>query len=442
MGSPCSGRAGRRPQRAALYGGKKYTVRELRVSNFNTGKAMEFSIDAGVEGLGNLKTHGQGFFNDSHSDIKGDYNLSGVNIARVLKDYEGVIDSKGSFSYKDDRLVMDGEAKAPGLLLWEKFLNKPLVSENNTCRIHLAMRENTFDVALEGLSFRGAPLTLKFRADYKRLIDLAPGRGLPPHQYSYGIRQSGALLGKGLGTPFVRSRWGRAGRQFRLLGRIAPPCAVRCEGRLREGEGKYVFREVEGTIALDGDVFALSGLGGRFGEGRISDVSGVVPLKGDRDLRIKGKYALGLGDVGSFAGVKDVEALGGTTEGTMELKGSQGKGFFVEGSGLVRDGEIVWKGMRFGASGSYAFKDRSIAFDHLLISGAKTRLVASGRAEAGFVSVALNGTVDGRQIGKLFVRRYPMDGYIGVDGTIEVRDKAFSASGSVNMTELSSRFPG
>jgi hypothetical protein len=402
---------------------------------------MEFDIDAGVEGLGNLKTHGQGFFNDSHSDIKGDYNLSGVNIARVLKDYEGVIDSKGSFSYKDDRLVMDGEAKAPRFLLWEKFLNKPLVSENNTCRIHLAMRENTFDVALEGLSFRGAPLTLKFRADSKKLLDLALTVDFLPISTLAEYINLARFSGKDW-APLSYVHEGDVRIDSFIFSDDLP---LRARFDLKGGsggEGKYVFREVEGTIALDGDVFALSGLGGRFGEGRISDVSGVVPLKGDRDLRIKGKYALGLGDLGSFAGVKDVEALGGTTEGTMELKGSQGKGFFVEGSGLVRDGEIVWKGMRFGASGSYAFKDRSIAFDHLLISGAKTRLVASGRAEAGFVSVALNGTVDGRQIGKLFVRQYPMDGYIGVDGTIEVRDKAFSASGSVNMTELSFEIPG
>ena len=133
--------------------------------------------------------------------------------------------------------------------------------------------------------------------------------------------------------------------------------------------------------------------------------------------------------------------MGGTTEGTMGTKGEP-SGVLHRGSGTVRDGEMVWKGMRFEASGSYAFKDRSIAFDHFMISGAKTRLVASGRAEAGFVSVAVNGTVDGRQIRKLFLRQYPMDGYMAVDGTIEVRDKAFSVAGSVNMTELSFEIPG
>ncbi len=424
-----------------LYGGKKYTVRELRVSNFNTGKAMEFDIDAGVEGLGNLKTHGQGFFNDSHSDIKGEYNLTGVNIARVLKDYEGIVDSKGSFSYKDERLVADGEAEAPRFLLWEKFLNKPVVSENSKCRIHLAMRDNTFDVALEGLFFRGAPLTLKFRAGNKKLLDLALTVDFLPISTLAEYINLARFSGKDW-APLSYVHEGDVRIDSFIFSEKLP---LRARFDLRGGsggEGKYVFRDVEGTLALDGEVFTLSGLRGRFGEGSISDVSGVVPLKEGRDLRIKGKYALGLRDLGSFAGVKDVEAVGGTTEGTMELKGSQDRGFFFEGSGVVRDGEIAWKGMRFGASGSYAFKDRSIAFDRLLISGAKTRLVASGRAEAGLVTVALNGTVDGRQVGKLFLLQYPMDGYVAVDGTIEVRDKAFSAAGRVNMTELSFEIPG
>jgi hypothetical protein len=424
-----------------VYEGKKYTVRELRVSNFNTGKAMEFDIDAGVEGLGNLKTHGQGFFNDTHSDIKGDYNLTGINIARILKDYEGVVDSKGSFSYKDERLVMDGEAEAPRFLLWEKFLNKPLVSENNRCRIHLAMRDKMFDVVLEGLSFRGAPLALKFRADDKKLIDLALTVDFLP----IGTLAEYINLARFSGKDWAPLSYVHEGdvRIDSLIYSDKLPLRARFDLRGGSGgEGKYVFRDVEGTLALDGEVFTLSGLRGRFGEGSISDVSGVVPLKGDHDLRIKGKYALGLKDLGTFAGVKDVEAVGGATEGTMELKGRQDKGFFAEGSGIVSDGAVVWRGMRFGASGSYAFKDRAIAFDRLLISGAKTRLVASGRAEAGFVSVAVNGTVDGRQIGKLFLRQYPMDGYMAVDGTFEVRDKAFSASGSVNMTELSFEIPG
>lgn len=422
------------------YGGKKYTIRELRVSNFNTGKTMEFEIDASVEGLGNLKTHGQGFFGDTRSDIKGEYNLTGVNIARILKDYEGVADSTGIFTYKDEKLVMEGDVEAPHFLLWERFLNKPLVSENNRCRIHLAMRDDVFDVALEGLSFRGAPVTLQFRADLEKLLDLHLSVDFLP----IGTITEYINLARFSGKDWAPLSYIHGGdvRIENLVYSDGKPLSARFEVHNGSGgEGKYVFRDVEGTLALSGDVLTLSGLRGGFGEGHISDVSGVVPLKGDRDLRIKGEYVFGLKDVGSFAEVKYIEVAGGTTKGSMELNGRQDKGFSVEGSGMVTDGQIVWKGVSFGASGSYTFKDRSIAFDRALITGARTRLVASGRAESGLVSVAFNGTVDGRQIKKLFLRQYPMDGYAAVNGAIEVRDKAFSASGRVNMTELSFEIP-
>jgi hypothetical protein len=52
------------------YGGQKFVVRELKVSNFNTEKNLEFSIDGGIEGLGNLKTKGEGPFRDRRSDLK------------------------------------------------------------------------------------------------------------------------------------------------------------------------------------------------------------------------------------------------------------------------------------------------------------------------------------------------------------------------------------
>jgi len=55
------------------YGGRTYLVKEIKVSNFNTGKTLEFSIDGGVEGLGNIKTHGEGIFgSEKRSDLSKD----------------------------------------------------------------------------------------------------------------------------------------------------------------------------------------------------------------------------------------------------------------------------------------------------------------------------------------------------------------------------------
>ncbi len=58
-------------QGTLVYRGQKYVVRELKVRNFNTGGHMEFELDAGAEGLGNIKTKGGGFFDDKRSDLSG-----------------------------------------------------------------------------------------------------------------------------------------------------------------------------------------------------------------------------------------------------------------------------------------------------------------------------------------------------------------------------------
>jgi len=44
-----------------IYRGQRYIVREAKIRNFNTGGSLEFELDGGVEGLGNIKTRGGAF---------------------------------------------------------------------------------------------------------------------------------------------------------------------------------------------------------------------------------------------------------------------------------------------------------------------------------------------------------------------------------------------
>ena len=97
------------------YEGHKYVVREMRVTNFNTGGQLEFSIDGGIEGLGNLKTRGEGTFGEKRSDLRASTPCRGVNMARVFKDYEGLADSRGHLQLPG-RGVRDGRRRAGALL--------------------------------------------------------------------------------------------------------------------------------------------------------------------------------------------------------------------------------------------------------------------------------------------------------------------------------------
>lgn len=106
------------------------------------------------------------------SDIKGEYRLSAVHIDKVLKDYEGLADSWGSYTVKDGRLVMDGKVTAPYFSMMEDFLKKRLPSLHNDCHIHLERTGDVSNVSLTGLAFKGTPIFLRFTGDPKKLLSL------------------------------------------------------------------------------------------------------------------------------------------------------------------------------------------------------------------------------------------------------------------------------
>jgi hypothetical protein len=182
------------------YGGHKYVVREIRVANFNTGGQLEFSIDGGVEGLGDVKTKGEGYFGGKRSDIRGDYRLSRVNLS-FLKDYEGLADSSGTFTYRGGKLVMEGAASAPYFSMWEKFLTRRLVSPDNDGHIHLEIEGITTRITLTGFSLDGTPLRLQFTVNGRKLVYLDLQTDFMPISEVTGYIDP-ALLSDGTGVLF------------------------------------------------------------------------------------------------------------------------------------------------------------------------------------------------------------------------------------------------
>ena len=174
--------------------------------------------------------------------------------------------------------------------------------------------------------------------------------------------------------------------------------------------GKVVFRGLSGSLAIRDRALLLSSFEGKLGQGRLFGITGLVPLTRNRDVRLKGQYAMDLKGLASLAGTEGIEVLAGTAEGDIELRGRQARGFSVEGAGTLRDGSFVWKRLALEASGSYAFKDRRVTFAPLVIRGAATRLVMRGSAEKAQADLQVRGIVDSRQIEVLLGRPYHLQG--------------------------------
>jgi hypothetical protein len=422
------------------YEGQKYILREMRVSNFNTGGQLEFSIDGGVEGLGNLKTKGEGIFGEKRSDLRGAYSLSEVNMARVFKNYEGLADSRGTFSYRDGVFVMDGDVKAPYFSMMEDFLKQRLVSKGNACRIHLKRAGDTTDFTLAGLSFKGTPVFLGFSSTARKLtyVDLSTGFLAIPDLMNY---INPTVLSEGDWGPLSFIKGGGV-RIDRFVFRRGKPITAKIEvAGVEVGAGKLAFHGVRGTLSLDGSALVLTGFEGRLGEGQVTGVTGIVPLRLDRDVALKGRYALDLKDLSQLAGTDGVEVLSGTTEGGISLHGRQGLGFRVEGSGTIRDSRFIWKRVALGASGSYTFRDGCVTFAPLVISEAGTRLVVRGSAEKGRADLQVQGVIDGRQIDLVLSRPYLLQGLVSVDGEVGLKDGTFAVKGRLSMTDLAFEVP-
>ncbi len=422
------------------YEGHTYTLRELRVTNFNTGGKMEFSIDGGIEGLGNLKTKGEGIFGEKRSDLKGEYELAGVDIARILKDYKGLADSRGLFRFKDGVLVMDGEVRADYFSMVEDFLKHPIVSVKNSCRIHVKRAGVETDVSLEGLSYKGTPLALSFSSVGKKLSSLELKTGflgvddvvdvIDPDLFAHG--DWGPLS-------FVKNGRLRIGSFVFRRGR---PIVAELEVRDVEADvGPFAFGGISGLLRVHDNALSLSGFSGRLGQGLLSEAAGFVPLTLDRDVRLKAHYAVGLKELTRLTGTESVEVTGGTTEGTIELHGREDTGFSAEGAGRLTNGGFVWRRTAFGASGKYTFGNRTVAFAPLIVTAVRTRLVVTGTAKAEQADLSLRGRIDGRQIVRLAELPYRLRGPVGVEGKINLKDDAFRAEGRIVMTDLSFEAP-
>ena len=163
-------------------------------------------------------------------------------------------------------------------------------------------------------------------------------------------------------------------------------------------------------MRLDGSALSLTGFEGRLGDGQVFGVTGLLPLRLDRDVALKGRYRLDLKYLAQLAEFGAVDVAGGTAEGDISLHGRHGRGFGVEGTGTIQDGRLVWKGVAAGASGSYAFKDGRMTFAPLVISEAATRLVIRGSAEKEQADLRVFGVMDGRQIERLLGCPYALTG--------------------------------
>jgi hypothetical protein len=426
------------------YDGRKYVIREIKASNFNTGKELEFSLDGGVEGLGNIKTHGFGIFGgEKRSEVRGEYSLSRVDMARVLKYYEGLADSRGTFSYRNGTFTMDGDMQAAYFSIWEKFFVRRLGQENPKGHIHLTKTGETIEVDLTRLKFRDSPLALRLTSRQKELLYLELTTGFMdiPEVLKY-VNPAGFSEGEWDPFSYVKDGEVRIDKLvFRKETGVSAQLGIRGASA---GRGDVDFRDVEGTLRLDGRAVVLSGFGGRLGQSRLEGVSGIVPLSPKADIDVHGSYAAEVGDIARFYDSAAIDLRSGIARGEFAFKGREETGFRVGGTGSLKDGHLAIRRIPVDVAGEYRFDNDAISFDWLSVTGSGNDLELAGKVGKASVAISGGGKVNaGNLVLASFVPpEYHPDGLIEVEGSVEAGADGITATGSVDMGDASFEVPG
>jgi hypothetical protein len=428
-------------QGSLTYSGQKYLVRELKVKNFNTGGNLEFELDAGAEGLGNVKTKGGGFFKDKRSDVQGDLSFSRVDLSRILRGYEGFLSGAGSFTYKDGKFTSAADVEVSDFSMREAFLKKPLRLAHSTAKARVELAGAKTELKLENLSFKGVPVLLNIRLSGKDFasLELQTGPLSVPDVKEYidlgplAKRGSGVLDLLTDGTIAVKKLSYTDPRPFRAEFYLADVAVAYQE---------IEIHDIEGSVSLDEQRMLFSQGKGSYQRSRFSDVSISVPFAAEKHIEARGRFAFDMRDVPRLAGLEDFTVTSGMAEGQAEARGREETGIEVFGSGRLKDVGFLWKRLALEASGAYSFHDGQVNFEPLLLSRGKTELVLNGPVEKGSARLNLKGTIAAAEIKSLLHLPYPFDGVVFAEGALVKEQESYSARGDLSFKDISLEVPG
>ncbi len=423
------------------YRGQKYIVRELKVKNFNTGGNLEFELDGGAEGFGNLKTKGGGFFKDKRSDIQGELSFARVDLSRILRGYEGLLSGAGNFTYKDGKFIFATDVEASDFAMREAFLKKPIRITHDAAKARVELAGAKTELKFEHLSFKGVPVQLdvKLSGKYFASMELQTGPLAVPDVKEYinlaplAKRGSDVLDLLTAGTITVKKLMYTEPRPFRAEFYLADVAAA---------YQKIEVRDVEGTVSLDDQKMLFSRAKGSFQRSSFSDVSVDVPFAAEQYIEARGRFAIDMRDVSELAGLEDFTVTSGVAEGEAEARGREDTAVEVSGRGRLRDARFVWRKLPLEASGSYSFHDGEVNFEPLVLSRGKTELVLNGPVQKGSARLNMKGTIGAAEINSLFHLPYSLDGVVLAEGVFAKEQESYSARGDVSLKDLSLEVPG
>jgi len=426
------------------YGAHSFIVHQIRINDFKPGKTFTFAINVDNDyWFKSLTSFGEGVYKGGLPDLKGNMQVSALDLNRFSDRIEGKANINGNFRFEKSEFSIIGPFEVLGYKEIKES-SKPLFSvERIKGDVRLSHNDTVTNIKISPMYFKDTTLSLDLKFDKTGLTHLELGSrdfiDLDEIRRCVDINSLADItvdVWNIIQTGKVRIK------RLSLLNSHTFSADLDLKSALVSYKNLQL-KNVDGLISIDNNRLNFSRLRGDFKTSLFNNGSGVIPFSRDKVIDLKGEYVFNLTDVPFLIDVGDFNFKKGQTNGTIGLTGNEKMGYSIKGAGRLNNADVVWKKASVTATGSYVFDNDEIAFDPLIISKGATNIAIKGKWRKRFMDFKIKGSLDISEIKPFFVAKsMEMDGMTVIDMSIKQTDDVFTVIGDVNMDDVYFQIPG
>lgn len=423
------------------YDTSRFIINEVRINHLKRKQPFTFSLNIDNNYyFRSIKAQGQGVYNKRNFQIKGDADISELDIGRWSDNIKGRVNSKNSFQYQNNKLNLQGQIKINDFLLRAYFFSKPLALKQVGGKLSLNYANQNTDIQISNVLFKGSPFDVSLRFEKSELVAVNLSSGFIDIN---DIKNYLSLdsISKGTGNIMKFIKDGSA-RLNRLLYDEKKPflCDIDLKGIGIRYEDMDL-RNIDGNLSFDNQKVVLKNFRGVFKSSSLNNINGQFNFDKDRNFKIKGGYLLNLVDIPSKLDIGDLKFKNGSTEGSFAIEGKHGKDYTLSGAGKLNSSEVMYGKLSVTATGSYKFKKDEITFDPLVINKHGTSIRIRGKWKKDFIGLRIKGDLNIIHIDQFVKIPFNVRGLANLDIEIEKKGNDFRLFGDILMDELYYEIP-
>jgi len=162
----------------AAFSSHTFIIREIRINNFKPGAT--FTFEAGVENDYWFKTFnasGEGIYKSGVPDLKGQINVTQLNLNKLSDNLKGRANINGPFTYTKKEFSLNGPFEIFNYEERDKTFKTPLSVDKASGNVLVAYAGTVTGINISQVQFKGTPLTLDLKFEKDNLARLELGSG-------------------------------------------------------------------------------------------------------------------------------------------------------------------------------------------------------------------------------------------------------------------------